>query len=136
VIEVHGSIRSMTCTHCYKTTDTHLFSHDFIASGMVPHCAHCQSILKPDVILMEEQLPRTAWIQAEKACKTCDTMLIVGSSLEVMPVAGLPMRAIDHQAQILIFNKTPTYLDRRAKAVISGDIAQTLPSFIDQVISE
>ncbi len=41
-------------------------------------------------------------------------MIVAGSSLEVLPVAGLPMQAIDRGAHLLIVNNSPTYLDVRA----------------------
>ena len=50
-------------------------------------------------------------------------MLVAGSSLEVLPVAGLPMQALDRGAHLIIINNTPTYLNVRADVVIMDDVA-------------
>ncbi len=50
-------------------------------------------------------------------------MVVAGSSLEVLPVAGLPMQALDRGAHLIIINNTPTYLNVRADVVIMDDVA-------------
>ena len=74
--------------------------------------------------------------QAEKACLNCDLILVVGSSLEVTPVATLPFRAIENDAKLIIINETPTYLDSRADVVLTGDAAEILPLISNQVIDD
>ena len=66
-----------------------------------------RQILKPDVILFGEQLPQAAWLKAQREARQCDLMLVVGSSLEVLPVAGLPMQALDRGAHLIIVNNAP-----------------------------
>ena len=61
-------------------------------------------------------------------------MLVVGSSLEVLPVAGLPMQALDRGAHLIIINNSPTYLTPRADLVILEDVAAILPLIAEQVL--
>jgi NAD-dependent SIR2 family protein deacetylase len=61
-------------------------------------------------------------------------MLVAGSSLEVLPVAGLPMQALDRGAHLIIINNTPTYLNVRADVAILDDVAEVLPAIAEQVI--
>jgi NAD-dependent deacetylase len=91
-------------------------------------------LLKPDVILFGEQLPQKAWYDAQRESRRCDLMLVAGSSLEVLPVAGLPMQAIDRGSHLVILNKTTTYLNVRADVVIKEDVADVLPAIAEQVI--
>ena len=60
-------------------------------------------------------------------------MMVAGSSLEVLPVAGLPMQALDRGAHLIILNNSSTYLDVRADSVIHGDVAEMLPAIAEQV---
>jgi NAD-dependent deacetylase len=90
--------------------------------------------LKPDVILFGEQLPQKAWLEAQREARQCDLMLIVGSSLEVLPVAGLPMQALDRGAHLIIVNNSPTYLNVRADLVILDDAAQALPAIAARIL--
>ena len=93
----------------------------------IPRCRSCGALLKPDVILFGEQLPQKAWLEAQRVSRRCDLMIVAGSSLEVLPVAGLPMQALDRGAHLLIINNSPTYLDVRADAILQGDVVYIIP---------
>lgn len=133
VVETHGTLNTLTCTDCYQKYDADLFLKSFIEDGKIPKCS-CNGILKPDVILFGEQLPHAAWIQAQRAARQCDLMLVAGSSLEVLPVAGLPMQALDRGAHLIIVNNTATYVNVRADVVIMDDVASTLPEIAKRVL--
>ncbi|MEN8242857.1 MAG: NAD-dependent deacylase [Chloroflexota bacterium] len=133
VLEVHGTLNSLTCVSCYTTHNTDQFVEGFIQDGLIPHCTKCGSILKPDAILFEEQLPRRTWVAVEEAVRNCDLMLVAGSSLEVFPVARLPYDAITHGAKLIVVNNEPTYIDPRAEIVINLDVAEALPAIMDQM---
>lgn len=133
VVETHGTMKTLTCTHCYQTFDSEPFFKSFIETGTIPACAMCGGVLKPDVILFGEQLPHAAWVQAQRAARQCDLMLVAGSSLEVLPVAGLPMQAIDHGAHLIVINNTPTYINVRADIVIMENVESILPEIAKRV---
>ncbi len=134
VIEVHGAIDTLTCVNCYRVTRAEAVLENFLGSGEVPRCPHCNHILKPNVILMEEQLPNEAWLKARDASMTCDLMLVAGSSLEVLPVAGLPMRAVERGVSLIVVNFTETYLNERADVVIAGNVAEVVPLIAEEVL--
>lgn len=133
VIEMHGTIRTLSCTECYKQFESAQFITSFIESGEMPRCQNCTGILKPDVILFGEQLPQSAWMEAQSAARQCDLMLVAGSSLEVLPVAGLPMQALDRGAHLIVINNTPTYVNVRADVVILDDVAAIIPEITKRV---
>jgi len=134
VLEIHGTMESMTCTRCYKKYLARGFIKGYLEQGEVPQCKECSGILKPDLVLMGEQLPVKIWLQAQESCKKCDLIIVVGSSLEVLPVAGLPMRAIENGARLILLNYSQTYLDVRADVVLHEDVAEILPRIVEQVI--
>ena len=61
-------------------------------------------------------------------------MLVAGSSLEVLPVAGLPMQALDRGAHLIVVNNTPTYVNVRADVVILEDVESVIPEIIKRAL--
>ena len=135
VLEVHGSLETMTCTNCYHQYQSAQFINGYIDHCQIPYCPTCRSILKPDIILYEEQMPVQTWLKAEDACKKCDLVIVAGSSLEVMPSARLPIEALDHGAHLIILNNSETFLDERAEVNIHGDVAEVLPGIAEEVLN-
>lgn len=135
VIEMHGTMQTLTCSQCYHQVQAEPYLAPFVADGEIPRCPKCHQLLKPDVILFGEQLPQAAWYKAQKEARQCDLMLVVGSSLEVLPVAGLPMQALDRGAHLIIINNTPTYLNVRADVTILEDVSMILPAITERVLN-
>ena len=134
VIEMHGTMGSLSCTICYKKYDSGDFVQRFIDKGIIPLCLSCNGILKPDVILFGEQMPQAAWFKAQNAARACDLMVVAGSSLEVLPVAGLPMQSVDRGAHLIVINNSPTYINVRADVVIMDDVATILPEIAKRAL--
>ena len=134
VIEMHGTLRTLSCAQCFQKAEAKDYLKAFVEQGELPRCPVCNGLLKPDVILFGEQLPQRAWYDAQRERRRCDLMLVGGSSLEVLPVAGLPMQAIDRGAHLVILNNAETYLNVRADVVIQEDVATILPAIAEQVL--
>jgi len=135
VIEMHGTLRTLSCTQCFQQIEANTYLKSFIEQGELPRCPACNGLMKPDVILFGEQLPQQAWYDAQRECRQCDLILVAGSSLEVLPVAGLPMQAIDRGAHLVIFNNATTYLNVRADVAIQEDVADIIPAIVEQVLN-
>jgi NAD-dependent deacetylase len=136
VLEIHGTLESLSCIGCFKKFGSELFIPSYIHDNEPPRCPECGKILKPDVILFEEQLPKQTWLQAKQACQDCNIILVVGSSLEVTPVATLPPTALENDAKLIIVNETPTYLDSRAEVLLNGDAADILPLISKRIVAD
>ena len=134
VLEVHGNVRRATCIACYVEFDARSYLQEFVEHGTVPRCPVCGGVLKPNVILFGEELPRATFDQARAWCAAADLLLVVGSSLEVTPVSLLPQVAIDAGARLIIINREPTYLDQRAQAVFREDLVEVLPALAAEVL--
>ncbi|MFL7870150.1 MAG: NAD-dependent deacetylase [Anaerolineales bacterium] len=135
VIEMHGTLRMLSCTQCFHQAEALPYLKAFVEQGILPRCSKCGGLMKPNVILFGEQLPQQAWYAAQRESRQCDLMLVVGSSLEVLPVAGLPMQAIDRGAHLVILNDTATYINVRADVVVKEDVAEVLPAIVEQVLN-
>src|SRR5215470_8282192 len=90
VVEMHGSLRTASCTACRRPVPM----NDALAQLPVPECVQCGAPLKPDVVMFGELLPVLALERAEELSVRAGCMLVVGSSLEVWPVAGLPAEVL------------------------------------------
>jgi NAD-dependent deacetylase len=125
VVEVHGSIRCAECLRCHWSQDTagvlaQLEEHPS------PLCAHCGEILKPGVTLFGELLPAGALERATELARGAGLLLVVGSSLEVWPAAGLPLEA----RSFAIVNRGPTPLDDRALLAVDARAGETLSAVV------
>ena len=126
VLEVHGSIRSASCLLCGNREEY----ERVIELGPVPACAECGAVLKPDVVMFGELLPAGVMEEASELVLAARLLLVVGSSLEVYPVAGLPEDALRAGARLAIVNRGPTPYDRRADLKIDGSAGETLASVV------
>jgi NAD-dependent deacetylase len=136
VLEVHGTMDSLTCVGCYSKYAARDFFKAYLDNGCIPRCPRCEGVLKPDLILFGEQLPAKTWLQALKASKACDMMIVAGSSLEVLPVAGLPMRALENGAHLILINHSKTYIDVRADVVFHENVEVIIPRIVAAVLEE
>ncbi|MCL4562206.1 MAG: NAD-dependent deacylase [Chloroflexi bacterium] len=134
VLELHGSLRTLTCLHCRRSFEAEPFVVPFISEGAIPHCPTCQRVLKPDIILFDEMLPPDIWQEAVGFAQSCDLMLVSGSSLEVLPAADLPRLALESGARLIINNLTPTHLDHYADLILPQDLAWVIPSLAEAVL--
>jgi NAD-dependent deacetylase len=133
---VHGSLETLTCIGCYQQYPSNGFIESYLEGGEIPRCQNCGKVLKPDLVLFGEQLPSRPWLRAQEACKNCDLMIVTGSSLEVLPAAGLPMRALENGAHLIIINQSHTYLDVRADVVFHENLAEIVPLIVKAVLGE
>jgi NAD-dependent deacetylase len=116
VTEVHGSIRSSVCLACgHREPLDGVLSQ--LADTEVPVCPGCGEILKPGVVMFGELLPPEALSRAELLAREAGAMLVVGSSLEVWPVAGLPGETVAAGGALAIVNRDPTPFDDLATLV-------------------
>jgi NAD-dependent deacetylase len=122
VIEVHGSIRTSSCLDC----GTVVPFDAVVALLPVPHCPVCGRVLKPDVVMFGELLPEAAIDRAVELAAEAPLLLVVGSSLEVYPVAGLPLETLAAGGSLAIVNRTPTQFDSRASLRIDAGAGETL----------
>jgi NAD-dependent deacetylase len=122
VIEVHGSLRTASCLACGSREPMELVA----ARLPVPHCPVCDAILKPDVVMFGEELPVAAIDRATELAEAASLLLVVGSSLEVWPVAGLPQATLAHGGRLAIVNRDATVYDAHADIVVHASAGEVL----------
>lgn len=114
VLEIHGSMRTASCIRkCGWTAE---LNRNLIQS-LPPLCPGCGSILKPDIVLFGEPLPHEAISRAYRLAEECDLMLVIGTSVQVWPAAGIPFTALENQAYIIEINPSRTELPRSERVI-------------------
>jgi NAD-dependent deacetylase len=134
VIEVHGSIRTASCLSCGTRVGA-----DEVAAALArapaPPCPRCGAIVKPDVVMFGELLPAVEIERASQLAATARLLLVVGSSLEVWPVAGLPQETLDAGGLLAIVNRDPTRYDGRATLVAHSSAGAVLQACAEAVVT-
>jgi NAD-dependent deacetylase len=122
VVEVHGSLREAECVHC----GVRVPMEDAVASLPLPPCPECGEVLKPGVVMFGELLLARAIERAQELASEAGLLLVVGSSLEVHPVAALPSATLASGGALAIVNRGSTPWDSRADLVLDAAAGETL----------
>jgi NAD-dependent deacetylase len=131
LVEVHGSVAMCTCPRCGgSVTLEDARALLLAAADGVPRCDGCGGALKPDVVLFGEMLPERALDRARALCEEADVLLCIGSSLEVHPVAGLPLLTSAAGGAVAIITRGPTPLDEIAQVRLEGDVVEELQALV------
>jgi len=132
VIEVHGSVRTASCPRCGVRVGLDEVVR-LLERAPAPPCAACGAIVKPDVVMFGEVLPAEAIDEAAELAREAALLLVVGSSLEVWPVAGLPQETLDGGGSLAIVNRGSTPYDARAVLTIDASAGETLAAAVKAV---
>lgn len=152
VVELHGTMRRVLCTHCGQVFDRRdvavrieranpwIALPDDVPLGpdgdvlpeatdgfTVPECTVCGGMLKPDVVFFGEFIPVGRFRDAEQLLAASDALLVAGSSLVVNSGIRLVERARRRRLPVVIINRGPTRADARATVKIDGGIGEVLP---------
>lgn len=84
VYEIHGTTQKNYCSRCKAG-----YHKDFLfnTAKAIPKC-ECGGLIRPDVTLYGEQLPKEAVNNAIAAISNADMLIIAGTSLQVYPAAN------------------------------------------------
>ena len=100
---------------------------DVAAGFRVPGCPTCGGVVKPDVVLFGENVPPDRVDAAWRLFEEGDTLLVVGSSLEVFSGRRFIYRARDQGVPIVVMNLGPTRADDLAAARLEARLGRALP---------
>jgi len=151
VVELHGTMRRVFCTHCGQVFDRRDLAarveHDnpwitvpenvelgpdgdvlpATSDGFViPACSVCGGMLKPDVVFFGEFVPVAKFAEAEQLVRTSDALLIAGSSLVVNSGVRLVERARRRRVPVVIVNRGATKSDVKATVKIDAGASEVL----------
>lgn len=125
VIELHGDILRSRCSSC------HAIATDIDeASPSPPPCPQCGAPVRPDVVWFGETLPDDALQAAFNAARSADLLLVIGTSLQVQPAAGIVPLALQAGASVIDINPEPAIIPDERVHTLAGPAAKMLPALV------
>jgi NAD-dependent deacetylase len=122
VLRLHGTLREVRCVGCHAKADSAVL----LEQGG-ERCAACGDRRRPGVVLFGEMLDEAILASAFSESRSADLFIVLGSSLAVSPANMLPQAALSSgNAKLVIVNRDPTPLDRRASLTLATSIGPTL----------
>lgn len=103
----HGSFETGHCLRC-NAEYSFKWMRKIVEEGGIPHCTQtqdCKGLIKPDIKFFGERLDNRFFRLVKEDFPKCELLIIIGSSLSVMPFAQLVQRAPPRCPRLLI-NKT------------------------------
>ena len=156
VVELHGTMRRVFCTHCGQVFDRRdlaarveadnpwIAIPDSVVLGpdgdvlpestdgfRVPACSVCAGTLKPDVVFFGEFIPAEKFREAEQIVGGADALVVAGSSLVVNSGIRLVERARRRRLPVVVVNRGVTRADARATVKIDAGTSEVLRAFAD-----
>jgi len=125
VIEFHGNNRWLVCQKCgvrYPSTE--------VVIDLLPPLCACGGVLKPDIVLFGEMIPRDALYRSLIEANNCGIVIVIGTSAAVEPAASIPRIASKAGAKIIEINpeeETPSDIH------ISGCAEEVLPILLEKI---
>lgn len=157
VIDLHGDLGNVLCVSCKQTRARAEFQNDLQDANpawhaevvrykpdgdadladdnhpdfVVPNCVECGGVIKPDVVMFGESVPRERVVEAMNAVDRADALLVVGSSLMLFSGFRFARQAAEQQKPIAIVNNGRTRADEIAELKVEGDCADALSTVVE-----
>jgi NAD-dependent SIR2 family protein deacetylase len=161
VVELHGTMRRVLCTHCGQVFDRRDLAErveadnpwlrvdrdlplgpdgdvrpDTVEGFRIPACTVCGGVLKPDVVFFGELVPLEKFREAEQLIHASDALVVAGSSLVVNSGVRLVERARRRRIPVVIVNRGVTRADGRASVKIDAGTSEVLTALRDALVVE
>ena len=126
LLEIHGNLWKVRCTQC------HSLSLDRSPNmGPLPLCAQCGGLLRPHVVWFGESLDPALLNRAIQTSRSCQVMLVVGTSAVVQPAASLACEAKEAGAVVAEINLEETPNSGMMDFVLLGKSGEILPKLLE-----
>jgi len=133
VLEVHGDVWLNRCTRAGAAGCPEVRGTPEDGFERIPHCARCGAMMRPGVVWFGEVLPAEVFAEASRAARSCQVMLVVGTSSVVYPAAGLADCAAYGGARVIEINPEATELSPSADLCLAGPSGQVLPAVVERL---
>jgi NAD-dependent deacetylase len=132
IIEIHGSAIEAACLECAAKQNI-LDFHDAIKlEDSLPKCTFCGGVVKVATISFGQPMNEMDMMHASKIVEESDLMIVMGSSLKVLPAGKLPNLAMQSGSKLIILNREKTRYDQSADIVINDELQNICGKLIDE----
>lgn len=127
VYTIHGTIRRAHCVSCgqYYGYDA---VNGLLENSDVPHCTRCGGVIKPDIVFFGEAVKYLP--ECQRLCSRAELLLVLGSSLNVMPAAFLPRLC---EGKIVVVNRGEVAAEYLPPSRVALRVDADLDSFFKEV---
>ena len=133
IIEIHGSAIEAACLEC-EAKQNILDFHDAIKfEGPLPKCTVCGGVVKVATISFGQPMNEMDMMHASKIVEESDLMIVMGSSLKVLPAGKLPNLAMQSGSKLIVLNREKTRYDQSADIVINDELQNICSKLIDEL---
>ena len=126
LLEIHGNIWRVKCTKCREVTLDRAPN-----MGHLPTCDTCGGLLRPDVVWFGESLDPGILQHAVEASRSCEVMLVIGTSSVVQPAASLAFEAKSGGALVAEINIERTPNSDLMDFVLLGKAGEIVPKLVE-----
>ena len=133
IIEIHGNAIEAKCLNCEKKAKIIDFHAAIKTNNPLPKCLNCKGIVKVATISFGQPMNENDMLKASKISSECELMIVMGSSLSVMPAGQIPNLAIQSGAKLVILNREETIYDAMADIVINDELKNICGKLIDKI---
>jgi NAD-dependent deacetylase len=133
IIEIHGNAIEAKCLNCEKKAKIIDFHAAIKANNPLPKCINCNGIVKVATISFGQPMNESDMLKASKISSECELMIVMGSSLSVMPAGQIPNLAIQSGAKLVILNREETIYDAMADIVINDELKNICGKLLDKI---
>tara|TARA_B100001769_G_C22038371_1_gene558037 strand:- start:179 stop:925 length:747 start_codon:yes stop_codon:yes gene_type:complete len=133
IIEIHGNAIEAKCLDCEKKAKIIDFHAAIKTNNPLPKCLDCNGVVKVATISFGQPMNENDMLKATKMSSECELMIVMGSSLSVMPAGQIPNLAIQSGAKLVILNREETICDAMADIVINDELKNICGKLIDKI---
>ena len=133
IIEIHGNAIEAKCLNCEKKAKIIHFHEAIKKNNPLPKCLNCNGVVKVATISFGQPMNENDMLKATKISSECELMIVMGSSLSVMPAGQIPNLAIQSGAKLVILNREETIYDAMADIVINDELKNICGKLIDKI---
>ncbi|MBX3327948.1 MAG: NAD-dependent deacylase [Nitrospira sp.] len=126
--EIHGNIWKVRCTGCNVVDE----NRD-VPISILPSCHHCGALLRPHIVWFGESLLTTDLQQCSTVLRSCDLLLVIGTSGVVYPAAGFAAVAKETSAFVAEINLGPTPQSSLVDVSLQGRAKDLVPLLLDPI---
>jgi len=123
--ELHGNIWKVRCTACRQVVE----NRD-VPIAILPYCQSCGGLLRPHIVWFGEALDERDLHRSLEAARSCEVMLIIGTSGVIYPAASLAPLARASGAFVVEINLDPTPATGQVNLSIQGRASEVVPGLL------
>jgi NAD-dependent deacetylase len=129
IAEIHGNIKKLRCIECGSRFDRDTVSLEEIP----PKCPKCGGMIKTDIVMFGEPIPRDVLRTCERETAKSDCMLLFGTSAVVYPAADFPLVIKRNSGRLIEINPQETELTPYCDISIRGEAGEVLAELVKQL---